>query len=384
MDRLNAWRAAVVLSATIAIFGGRAPGEVAAQDAGAMPRISVSADKTSFVAGDAKRSFAPWGFNYLGRFEQLAEDDWETEEGWQRIETDFAQMKRLGANVVRWHLQFETFMEAAETSGECKPRPAALARLKKLLAVARKNELYLDLTGLNCFRKDRIPAWYDELSEANRWKAQAQFWEAIAKTCAGDSAVFCYDLMNEPIIGEPKAGEHPWVAGELGGFHFVQRISNKPAGRESSAIAEAWVKTLVTAIRKHDSETLVTVGVIPWAFVWANAKPIFYAPAAAKHLDFASIHIYPKSGEQEKELAALAVYDLAMPLVIEEIYAMNCSVKELDQFMEEAKPKVDGWISHYFGYTAKEHRAEGTLTGALKAEFLDFWTKKGEATKPPQ
>lgn len=341
-----------------------------------LPRIRIGADKNSFEIIGTKSKFTPWGFNYLGQFEHLAEEEWDDEAGWNRIEKDFAEMKKLGANVVRWHLQFEIYMESPD-----KAKPEQLARLKKLLKVAREQRLYLDLTGLSCYRLKRSPLWYDELSEADRWQAQANFWEAIAETCAGDSVVFCYDLMNEPVITEAKPGEHPWLTGELGGFHFVQRISNKPAGRDSQAIAAAWVKQLSEPIRRRDPDALITVGVIPWAFVWPNAKPVFYAPEAAKHLDFASIHVYPKSGALEKELAALAVYDVGMPLVIEEIFPMTCSIKELDQFIDAASPKVDGWMSHYFGYTAAEHRTEKSIAGAIKAEALEYWGKKGNANK---
>jgi hypothetical protein len=337
-----------------------------------LPRIRVAADKASFVLADSKEKFVPWGFNYLGQFEHLAEEEWHDEAVWARIEKDFAEMKKLGANVVRWHLQFETYME-----GPDKAKPEQLARLKQLLKVARKRGLYLDLTGLSCYRLKRSPLWYDDLSEADRWQAQANFWEAIAQTCAGDSVVFCYDLMNEPVITEAKPGEHPWLTGELGGFHFVQRIANKPVGRDSQAIAAAWVKQLSEPIRRRDADALITVGVIPWAFVWPNAKPVFYAPDAAKHLDFASIHVYPKSGALEKELAALAVYEVGMPLVIEEIFPMNCSVKELDEFIDAASPRVDGWMGHYFGYTAAEHRAKKSIAGAIKAEALEFWERKG-------
>jgi hypothetical protein len=336
-----------------------------------LPRIIIADDKSSFIVQSSRERFTPWGFNYLGRFEHLAEEDWRTPEGWKRIEHDFAEMKRLGANVVRWHLQFDTFMSAPD-----KTRPEQLARLRTLLELARSHGLYLDLTGLSCYRLKQSPEWYDALSEADRWKAQAHFWESIAKTCAGDSTVFCYDLMNEPVITEAKEGEHPWLTGELGGFHFVQRISRAPAGRDSKEIAAAWVKIQVEAIRKHDKATLVTVAVIPWAFVWPNAKPIFYAPEAAAHLDFVSIHVYPKSGALEKELAALAVYDLGMPLVIEEIFPMTCSVKELEAFMDASKDRVDGWVSHYFGFTAAEHRAEKTIAGAIKAEALEYWKRK--------
>ena len=355
-----------------AIVPGPAVGEE--PQAPAMPRVRVSDDGKKFVLAGSGKPFVPWGFNYLGQFERLAEDDWDTPEGWRRIETDFREMKKLGANVVRWHLQFEPFMKAPDRADA-----GQLARLKKLLGLARESGLYLDLTGLNCFRLKRIPAWYDGLAEADRWQAQARFWEAVAETCAGDPAVFCYDLMNEPIIGEPGKGDHPWVGGELGGFHFVQRISNKPAGRDSKDIAEAWVKKLVEAIRRRDKEALVTVGVIPWAQVWPGAKPLFYSPQVVRHLDFVSIHFYPAAGKLEKDLAALAVYDVGRPLVIEETFPLSCSIADLDRFMDGAADRADGWISHYFGATPDEHRAGSRPGGAAVAEFLEFWQKKGKA-----
>jgi hypothetical protein len=88
-------------------------------------------------------------------------------------------------------------------------------------------------------------------------------------------------------------GEPRWVGGELGGFYFVQRISEDPGERTNLEIAEAWAAKLTGAIRQHDRETPITVGVIPWAHVWPNAKPLFYSPQVARHFDFASIHLYP-------------------------------------------------------------------------------------------
>jgi hypothetical protein len=344
-----------------------------------MPRVRVSDDGKTFVLAGSDKRFVPWGFNYLGQYERLAEDDWDTPAGWKRIETDFLEMKKLGANVARWHLQFETFMAAPD-----RPRAESLARLKKLLELARESGLYLDLTGLSCYRLKRIPDWYDRLAEADRWKSQARFWEAIAETCAGHPAVFCYDLVNEPVIGEPKADEHPWVGGELGAFHFVQRISNKPAGRDSKDIAEAWVKTLVGAIRKHDKAGLVTVGVIPWAQVWPGAKPLFYSPQVARHLDFVSVHFYPGAGKLEKDLAAVAVYDIGKPLVVEETFPLSCSIDELDRFIDGSADRVEGWISHYFGRTVAEHRAGAEPFGKQVADFLEYWEKKGKTIVRPR
>jgi hypothetical protein len=338
-----------------------------------MPRVKVSPDRTHFVLSSGEQ-FRPWGFNYLGLHEHLAEEDWHTPAGWARVEKDVHEMKKLGANVVRWHLQFETYMTAADT-----PNRDQLARLRKLLDLARTTGLYLDLTGLSCYRKARIPAWYDALPEGERWAAQAVFWAAVAEACADHPAVWCYNLMNEPVIGEPKPGEHPWLAGELGGFHFVQRVSTKPAGPDRDAIAAAWVKKLVNAIRKHDRDTLITVGEIPWSQIWPTAKPVFYLPQTAGDLDFVSVHLYPGRDELTKDVAALSAYQIGKPVVVEEVFPLNCSIPDLDKFIDATDGRVSGWVSHYFGSTAAEHRTGAKPAGPLVAEFLDYWQRKGAA-----
>ncbi len=335
-----------------------------------LERVRIAPDRPRFELAESGKTFVPWGFNFVGRFGRIVEEYWQDD--WPSLEEDFRRMRALGANVVRLHLQVGTYMKSA---GEVDPD--ALKLLARTLDLAQQCGLYLDLTGLGCYHLDAVPAWYDELPEAERWAVQARFWEAIAKTGAGHPAVFCYDLMNEPIIGQAKAGEHPWLTGELGGQYFVQRIANQPGERDRREIAEAWVAKMVQAIRKHDQDALVTVGVIPWAHVWPNAQPIFYAPEVARHLDFVSVHFYPKKGEVEKTLAALAVYDIGKPLVVEETFPLNCSLEELDAFVDGAGPRVDGWISHYFGHSIEEHAKGAQPGGKLTAGFLEYWKDKG-------
>ncbi len=147
-----------------------------------MPWIVVSKDKKQLVAESTGRSFVPWGFNYdrdaAGR---LLEDYWQDE--WPKIETHFSQMKKLGANVVRIHLQFGRFMERPDKVNE-----KQLDRLARLLKLAERQRLYLDLTGLGCYHKKDVPAWYDKLGEKERWDAQANFWQAVASRCAASSS----------------------------------------------------------------------------------------------------------------------------------------------------------------------------------------------------
>src|SRR5690606_27926073 len=124
----------------------------------------------------------------------------------------------LGANVVRVHLQLARFMETPHEANQ-----KNLAQLAKLVELAEETRLYLNITGLGCYHKQDVPAWYDELGEQDRWQVQCRFWRAVAQVCRESPAIFCYDLMNEPIIG---GGENPgeWLAGALGDKHFVQRI----------------------------------------------------------------------------------------------------------------------------------------------------------------
>lgn len=351
-----------------------------------MLKVRISEDGHTFVLGESGQAFVPWGFNYLGQYGKLVEESWDSD--WERVERDFRTMKQLGANVARIHLQFGTYMRGPDEFDE-----AQLDRLKRMLDLGSQVGLYLDLTGLGCYRLNRIPAWYDALDESDRWAVQARWWKTIAKTCNGHPAVFCYDLMNEPLVGgPPEEGQPRWVGGEIDGLYFVQRISHSPGKRTSSEIAEAWVAKLTTAIREQDAQTLVTVGVIPWAMVWPNAKPFFYSPEIAKYFDFVSIHAYPTKDKIDKDIAALAVYDIGKPLVIEETFPLSCSLDDMDRFINGGQDRVDGWISHYFGYSIQEHAGGAEPHGVAPdspfsvtvADFLRYWSKKGESIRQPR
>lgn len=347
-------------------LGRTAPAQAA--DALPPPRrldgIRPSRDKSHFVREGTDERVVIWGFNYdrddAGR---LLEDYWSQE--WATVVEDFREMKALGANVVRIHLQLPRFMPALD-----RPDAANLARLGQLVRLAEETGLYLDVTGLGCYHKQDVPAWYDRLEESARWVVQARFWKAVAGVCQGSPAIFCYDLMNEPIVSGGD-GKTDWLPGApLGGKHFVQRITTDARGRTDTEIARAWVGTLTTAIRSVDDHHMITVGVIPWAQVFKGAKPLFYAPEVRGPLDFVSVHFYPKAGKLEDDLAALKVYEVGKPLVIEEIFPLGASSEETEAFIGRSRAHADGWISFYWGKTIAEYEREGDLKGALVAGWL--------------
>jgi hypothetical protein len=146
--------------------------------------VRIAPDGKSFVSQPSGQPFVPWGFNYdhdeTGR---LIEDYWDAE--WPKVEEDFREMKQLGVNVVRVHLQFGRLM-----INENQPDTNSLARLAHLFDLAERTGLYLDVTGLGCYHKRDVPAWYDALDEPRRWKTQANFWRAIAQVGRRSSAIF--------------------------------------------------------------------------------------------------------------------------------------------------------------------------------------------------
>lgn len=344
-----------------------------------MSRIRVSDSGDHFVSEDGKTRFVAWGVNYDHNASgALIEDYWETD--WPSVEQDFEEMKSLGVNVVRVHPQLGKFMKTAR-----EPNETQLKLLARLVKLAERTGLYLDLTGLGCYHKKDVPTWYDALNEAERWEVQARFWETIAQRFADSPAIFCYDLMNEPILPGRGKAETDWLAGEFGGKHFVQRISLDLAGRTREQVARAWVDRLTAAIRKHDPRRLITVGVIPWAHVFPNAKPLFYSKDVGAELDFVSVHFYPKAGEVGKALTALAAYEIGKPLVVEEMFPLKCGFDEMEGFIRQSAKFVDGWVSFYWGRTIAEYR-EGnpTLADGITANWLEHFQKLGaEMRKPP-
>jgi hypothetical protein len=331
--------------------------------------VRVSDNRTHFVAADSGETIQLWGVNYdhdgAGR---LIEDYWHDE--WPRVDEDFREIKALGANSVRLHLQLGRFMESAD-----QPNANNVAQLSKLITLAEETRLYLILTGLGCYHKKDVPTWYDRLSERDRWQAQARFWRAVAEVAKDSPAVFSYDLMNEPVVPGGNKVETDWLAKPLGDKHFVQRIALDPAGRTQKEIAKAWVETLAAAIREVDRRHMITVGVIPWALTFPKAKPLFYSPEVGEPLDYVSVHFYPKQGEVQKALDALRVYEVGKPLVVEEIFPLRASGEEVQDFIKRSQSHADGWVSFYWGDTIEECEQRRDFGGAITAAWLKEFRK---------
>jgi arabinogalactan endo-1,4-beta-galactosidase len=339
-----------------------------------MEGIRISEKQTGFIYETSGREFVPWGFNYdHDAHGRLLEDYWEKE--WPKVEADFRAMKRLGANCVRIHLQTARFLDSAETCNA-----ASLDRLGRLVALAEQVQLYLDITGLACYRKKDVPAWYDRLSEDDRWKAQARFWEGVAGRCAKSPAVFCYDLMNEPVVpgGARKPGDWlgPPFLGSESGF-FVQCIALDQKDRPRPAIARQWCHRLAVAIRQQDRRHLVTVGLVPWSLERPGLTSGFVPKEIAPELDFLCVHIYPSAGKVGEAIDTLEGFSVGKPVVVEEMFPLACSTEELGAFVDQSAKAAQGWIGFYWGKTAEEYRKSATIRDAMVANWLEWFQRRG-------
>lgn len=291
-----------------------------------METVKVAPDHKGFVLVPSGTRYVPWGHNYasVDILKRLGEDP-------DRVEREFAEMKAAGTNVARIHPEMPQILSAPGQAN-----PEAIAQIKKLLEIAEKTGIHLKITGLACYQiSDRLD-WYDSMDEQDRWKTQAFFWETVAQTCAPSPAVFAYDLVNEPAaVGKPDDG---WYTGRMGEVEFCQRLTLTPGNRNGDDLFREWTKLMVASIRKHDTDHLITMGMLPFPGAYQ---------AAAEQLDFVSPHLYPKSGKVDDEIRLLQQFDWGKPIVIGETFPLSCGADDERDFLLKSREFAHGWIGHW-------------------------------------
>ncbi len=336
--------------------------------------IAINTSGDGFLLSDSGKPFVPWGFNYF-RDERvrLLEDFWNDEgsQGWAKVERDFRTMKRLGANVIRLHLQFAKFLDAPG-----KPNQVNLARLGKLIDLAKELGLYLDITGLGTYRASDVPSWYRLAKEQEHWAAQAEFWEVISRLCADRPTVFAYNILNEPLVSSAKRKPGEWLhPNMMDGYHYVEYINLEPARRKPPEIARAWLRQMTQAIRKHDRRHLITVGLI-WV---ENSRPEIWAgfppDQIVSEIDFLAVHVYPDKGKVSVAIDSLRRYRTVKPVIIEETFPMKCTPAEYSDFIQASRGIASGWLAHYWSLSPEDLKGKTDIvSGLLLDSFRLFET----------
>ena len=334
-----------------------------------MEFVRVAPDHKGFILTHSKQPFVPWGHNY-GVNEPAESGGMD----WPRIARDFDDLRSMRANVARVHLQVPHYMDAAD-----KPNARALAELSQLLRLAEQKGVRLDITGLASYHIAHRAAWYDALTDRDRWAAQARFWEAVSQTCAKSPAVFCYDLMNEPVAGGQR--KDGWYAGRMGDYEFVQRLSLDQGDRPQADICREWTRLMVCAIHKHDQAHLITIGMLP---AW-GPRPDVVGP----ELDFIAVHIYPSAGKVAEALKNLKEFDIGKPIVVEETFPLSCGVGDERDFLLQSRGLAAGWIGQYPSETPDQLlalRRSGKLTPgqALYLSWIELFRELGPQMLGPR
>jgi hypothetical protein len=306
-----------------------------------LERIKISADNRHFIGEKTHRRFTPLGFNYdHDESFRLLEDYWHDE--WEKVEKDFVAMRAIGANVIRIHLQLGKFLLSPDALVE-----GELQQLDRLVELAKSLGLYLDLVGLGCYHGWDVPDWYNAMDYRERWDVQAMFWETLAARYAHEAAIFCFDLMNEPVVPGRKRDQGAWLGAEFAGKTYIQFITLDGTQQPNHEVALAWIEHLSKAIRRHDTRRMITVGLVDWSLKNSRIKSGFFPERIAHAVDFISAHLYPEYGKPEEMLKKLNGFCVGKPVLIDETFHLKCSIEEQEWFLREAAKKAQGFFGFY-------------------------------------
>lgn len=336
--------------------------------------IKVSADNRYFMGENTHRRFTPLGFNYdHDETFRLLEDYWHDE--WQKVEKDFAHMRAIGANVIRIHLQLGKFLLSPVSMDE-----RELQQLDKLISMARDYGLYLDLVGLSCYHGWDVPDWYNAMDYRDRWKAQAFFWETLASRYADEPAIFCFDLMNEPVVPGKIREPGAWLGAEFAGKTYIQFITLDGTQQPNHEVALEWIHYLSAAIRRHDKKRLITVGLVDWSLKNSRIKSGFFPDRIVHAVDFISAHLYPEEGKPEEMLKKLHGFCVGKPVLIDETFHLKCSVEEEEWFLREASKRVQGFFGFYIDTislleNSAGRRADHETRHRVMSEWISIFQK---------
>jgi hypothetical protein len=112
------------------------------------------------------------------------------------------------------------------------------------------------------------------------------------------------------------------------------------------------------------------VGLLPNSLPTDRFYSGFDPAKIAPEVDFISVHLYPESGKLEDDLRRLEQFNAGKPVIIEEIFPLKCTARELGEFIRKSQSHAAGWIGFYWGQTPAELKAVNTLAAALTRDWL--------------
>lgn len=307
--------------------------------------IGIAENQWDFQELASRETYVPFGTNYYDPNTGWAPRLWEQFDE-AIVEQHFKQLQSIHVNVARLFFTLTSFMPRANEVDE-----TALQKFDQVIALAKKYEIKLLMSGPDFW--EGTPAWYAGGLFASDYVMEnyEHFWRVIGERYADEPAIFAWDLYNEPQIGWGEDGDSSrkwrrWLKDKYGSIESLQtawgpigeseqdfEFIDIPARAYSKddpklydyqlfreELAVVWAERMVRAIRTHDQNHLVTIGMVnPIPFEDVDDPAISFVgfnPHKLKHVvDFTSVHYYPLKrdpwampGNMELELNRLMMW----------------------------------------------------------------------------
>ncbi len=205
----------------------------------ALEFIRIAPDGWHFETAETHKAFVPFGVNYYdpatykaepyGAYEVIGKFDSA------RTDRHFAQIKDLGANIVRIFLSTVSFEPQLFQLND-----SSFQTLDLLISLARKHNLYLILDLVETWEGE--PAWqsWEYFADEQTLQGFEFLLSAIGERYKNEPAVFAWDLINEPATRGPDSG----IMGDLFGiwvrFKYRTADSLKTAWNDYPITGESW------------------------------------------------------------------------------------------------------------------------------------------------
>jgi len=321
-----------------------------------MARIHVRGDR--LYAGS--RPWRAWGMNWgVGNHAPvIAYFDHPSAANLAVLRGELRTARAMGANSMRIYLQLGQVMATP-----ARARPSTLAALQRLLALAQRDGIYLDITGDLVWQPATAPAWYGRLSWPARWRVQQRFWRAVAHAASGSPAVLCYELTSEPIVSQVPG----YYYGNTGGWWFVQSIATADPAH-ANALARSWTRLMAGAVRSQDNRP-VSIGLLP-----LTTGP--FSPAnIAGLLDMLIVHEYPTAGHAPAAIAVIRAFaSFAKPLLLGETFLLLDDTVTQESFLAGAAKDLVGAFEFFDGRNPSTIHARSIYDALYKAGLEEFLT----------
>jgi hypothetical protein len=257
---------------------------------------------------------------------------------------------------MRIFLALPEFMQDAT-----RPRPAALRALRRVIHVAERDGIYLDITGDIVWKLPQDAGWYDLLPEAERWQVQARFWQAVARVAARSPAVLTYELTNEPAI---CVNEPSWYAAPVQGLLYVQCVVRTLNDRDAYGLAQAWTRDLRAAIRAEDRTHLVSIGLLP------VPNGSFGPQNMAGLLGLLTVHDFPEDGRLDGYVNTIRQFAKpGRPVLLGETFLLKSSAQTWRRYLLRTRRWVVGTLTFFDGRTPAEDKGR-TLADVMYRDSL--------------